>query len=456
MKYFKNISSFHDLRTQYRKLALENHPDVGGDVKTMQEINNEYDQLFAIWKRRSNITSNETAHSTRREFYTQNGWEGKNYNKGLSLKEIACIIREFIKIHYSDFKFSVTTDYGSMSQALRITLMEGPRAAFKTYSELTEEERSEVRQTHTRQNNIESYYPAEIDKEIAEVFDRRYAEKYLTDYIKEAVGAVEDYANSFNQSDCDSMIDYFSVNFWFHGVKIGKLDKPYKIVARAKKEIPDVEYEDVEITKTRRLKAIEPQEIAAPEQFERGQLFQLKNSFNYGCCKGLVYQIDRICHNYIYAYKLGKSYKNVCKGNIRGNSFNTEIEKLSAWVERGAIVFVELVEVTKTEEYTSIVRRPKKQTAISTDIVEFADKGHTITQDGGVEFVDREYTVTPDVDTRDNSPLWVVKFGRMERSDFLTVREQIKEMGGYYSRFKRGFIFQFEPTEKLKDFNTAM
>ena len=35
MKYFKNIVSLEDLKTQYKKLAKKNHPDVGGDLEAM-------------------------------------------------------------------------------------------------------------------------------------------------------------------------------------------------------------------------------------------------------------------------------------------------------------------------------------------------------------------------------------------------------------------------------------
>ena len=43
--YFKNIESIEDLKQQYKKLAMENHPDKGGNTETMQAINNEYEQL---------------------------------------------------------------------------------------------------------------------------------------------------------------------------------------------------------------------------------------------------------------------------------------------------------------------------------------------------------------------------------------------------------------------------
>lgn len=38
--------TLEELKAQYRKLAMEHHPDRGGDLETMQAINNEYDALF--------------------------------------------------------------------------------------------------------------------------------------------------------------------------------------------------------------------------------------------------------------------------------------------------------------------------------------------------------------------------------------------------------------------------
>lgn len=37
--------TIEEVKRQYRKLAMENHPDLGGDLKTMQEINAEFDIL---------------------------------------------------------------------------------------------------------------------------------------------------------------------------------------------------------------------------------------------------------------------------------------------------------------------------------------------------------------------------------------------------------------------------
>ena len=49
-KYFENISTLEDLRKQYKELLKLHHPDNGGNVSEMQEINAEYDRLFKILK----------------------------------------------------------------------------------------------------------------------------------------------------------------------------------------------------------------------------------------------------------------------------------------------------------------------------------------------------------------------------------------------------------------------
>ena len=48
MKYFKGIKTIEELRKRYRILLKKYHPDNGGDVEIMQEINAEYDALFAV------------------------------------------------------------------------------------------------------------------------------------------------------------------------------------------------------------------------------------------------------------------------------------------------------------------------------------------------------------------------------------------------------------------------
>ena len=46
MKYFTNCKTLEELKQTYKKLAIKNHPDVGGDENVMKEINKEYDEVF--------------------------------------------------------------------------------------------------------------------------------------------------------------------------------------------------------------------------------------------------------------------------------------------------------------------------------------------------------------------------------------------------------------------------
>lgn len=56
-----------------------------------------------------------------------------------------------------------------------------------------------------------------------------------------------------------------------------------------------------------------------------------------------------------------------------------------------------------------------------------------------------------DVNTKTNEDLWVVKFkNRIDKETYVSVRSEIKKIGGYYSNFKKGFIFKEDPTESLK------
>ena len=130
MTYLVEIKSFEDLKAKYREWALKLHPDMGGTDAEMQVLNNEYDQLFPVWKNRSEVHTKETADSDRRWFYTQNGWAGKNYKSGRTTKEIAEIIRTYLKEVYSDCKWSVRYSSASMCTHISVALMEAPYQVF--------------------------------------------------------------------------------------------------------------------------------------------------------------------------------------------------------------------------------------------------------------------------------------------------------------------------------------
>jgi len=55
MMFFDGCKTLNELKERYRKLAMENHPDMGGDVATMQKINAEHDEVFERLKNAWNM-----------------------------------------------------------------------------------------------------------------------------------------------------------------------------------------------------------------------------------------------------------------------------------------------------------------------------------------------------------------------------------------------------------------
>ncbi|MDR2815758.1 MAG: hypothetical protein LBB62_03545 [Proteiniphilum sp.] len=236
MTYCKQIETLDGLKSEYRKLAMENHPDIGGSVEAMQEINRQFETMFHIL----NITAPapekaETASGFRREFYTQSGWAGSRsrYNTGLSLKEIAKIVRDYIKDVYPTWKFSVTTHYASMCRELSVNLMETPVDIF-----------DKDRMQKAAENATWKRHYQKEDEVLAHFRKMAYEEGYIqnwnrwtddsdlfTDYARKVLDDVHDLVESYNMRDCDAQIDYFNVNF-YTSFNIGRWDRPLRIVPR--------------------------------------------------------------------------------------------------------------------------------------------------------------------------------------------------------------------------------
>ena len=224
MKYFKNVNSYSELKKTYRELLKANHPDNGGDVEVMQAINVEYEALFPIWKNRQEKESgeiiNETATETRRKFYTQFGWEGSRYDCDLSLKEIAKIVRAYVKEKYPTYKFSVRTHYASMCQELAVVLKESPIEIYKAAEEVSEEEELAFIKNAERNNlwHLNSWTRENFESEYKKIAEEHGDFcKIMNEATKAVIDDVDAFVNSYNYNDSDGMIDYFDVNFYYFG-----------------------------------------------------------------------------------------------------------------------------------------------------------------------------------------------------------------------------------------------
>ena len=266
-KYLKNIKSFSQLKNDYKELLKKNHPDNGGDVEVMQEINCEYDALYKIWKDKeidtlSEEEKKETASESRRHFYTQNGWAGSRYDRDMTLKEISKIVKNYTKEKYPTCKFSVRTHYASMCQSLTVKLLEFPEKMYKTgddlrneglnkhvvtisydgnpleYDEYTDEVREMLTKLQRNDKfNLDSWYDEDLIKAYEEAIkdSQKYFYGIKTEYFKSVIDDVDNFVKSYNYEDCDGMIDYFDVNFWYHGCEYSHCQYVPK-TARIKKQ----------------------------------------------------------------------------------------------------------------------------------------------------------------------------------------------------------------------------
>lgn len=192
--------------------------------------------------------------------------------------------------------------------------------------------------------------------------------------------------------------------------------------------------------------------------FKDGQCFRLAVNFNYGCFKGLVYRFKSVLDGEVVrgervSLKTGKSLTGTANS---ANSFGyysadgaaenhgRDKEKFLKWIANGSIEWGEVVEVLEPYEVEKYVKVDRKGNEYKTPKAEKAEKKTTETA------ATANYTIKADTDTRDGSALWVVTLSaRVDRDEFDRIRAEFKTIGGYYSKFKKGFIFREDPTEKL-------
>ena len=207
MTYFQNIHSLADLKKEYRRLALEHHPDKGGDTAIMQQVNTEFGRLFEAWKDKPDIPATSTGYeydysgATAKEYteyvYNEYRWKGRNY-KGQHAPEIVALVRAWLKETYPGYKFSVRREN---CHSIHIRLM---KADFEAFTKESGKVQGDVNHHH-----IASY-------------------KSLTARAKDVMMNICDFIMSYNFDDSDPMTDYFHTNFYLT-LGIGSYKQPYKV-----------------------------------------------------------------------------------------------------------------------------------------------------------------------------------------------------------------------------------
>ena len=189
----------------------------------------------------------------------------------------------------------------------------------------------------------------------------------------------------------------------------------------------------------------------ASGSIKEGQLFILKSNFNYGRYKGYTYRIHETTYEdgqkRYYAYKLNGKKTKECTGqaNQANYWYIYDTGKFLKWFSQGAIAWCHIEEVKTPYEVEKIVKKTikaeKKNTASTT-----AETAQT--KEMNVETY--TYDVSEDTDTRTGEKIYLVKVAeKLSREEYMAVNKYIKSLGGYYSRFKRAFLFRENPVEKL-------
>jgi hypothetical protein len=122
--------------------------------------------------------------------------------KYYSGKEIAVLIRNFVKKEFPQEKFSVTVDRAGFTDSIRIVLMASPVPP--CVSDHVDKDNFDVNHYYISRNN------------------------YLTPEAKAMFSKINNFILSYHYDKSDSQIDYFETNFYYH-LAVGRWDKPFTL-----------------------------------------------------------------------------------------------------------------------------------------------------------------------------------------------------------------------------------
>lgn len=180
---------------------------------------------------------------------------------------------------------------------------------------------------------------------------------------------------------------------------------------------------------------------------KQGQCFVLNTNFNYGCCKGFVYQIQEIKYNDgkigYCAYKMNGKKTKICTGSATRSNYwyigSGEHDNLSKYIEKGYISWCHIEQVKTPYEVEKIVKvdtNKKKETRKATEQPQTEEK-----ETFG------NYTVEKSKHTKTGETIYLVKpIEKLIKEKYQDAKKKMIENGGYYSKFTHCFIFKEYPS----------
>ena len=146
------------------------------------------------------------------------------------------MVRAYVKEIYPTYKFSVRYSHASMCSEVHVELVNAPYEIYKQFEELTQEERFWVWQRAEYNSWVKPF--GCLDDEHMAILKKAYEEhtflKRYTEVVQSVIDDIDREVNSYRYDDSDGMIDYFSTNFYWFGVKLSGKFKVVEKTARIK------------------------------------------------------------------------------------------------------------------------------------------------------------------------------------------------------------------------------
>lgn len=99
-----------------------------------------------------------------------------------------------------------------------------------------------------------------------------------------------------------------------------------------------------------------------------------------------------------------------------------------------------LLNISKVETSTEETEKSTEATQTATEAQQQEETKQSI-----------NYNITEDTHTKTGVKIWIVSPDtELNKQDFAEVKRKLATLQGFYSNFKHGFIFKYDPTEKLK------
>lgn len=175
---------------------------------------------------------------------------------------------------------------------------------------------------------------------------------------------------------------------------------------------------------------------------KQGQCFVLNTNFNYGCSKGLVYQIQELKHDdgtvSYCAYKMNGKLTKICTGSATRSNYwyigSGEHDNLSRHIKNGNISWCHIEEVRTPYEVEKLVKVDTKN-----------NKAPEQPQTEEKETLGN-YTIEKSKHTKTGETIYIVKpIEKLSKEKYMQEKNKMVENGGYYSKFVHGFIFKNHP-----------